>query len=429
MRASLRVLPFTLALFTAACGSDNNNGPLTPVAATVSIVPSATGALVSLTETRTATATVRDAAQAVIANAAVTWSSNNAAVATVSGSGATATITAVGNGSALITATSGTVSAQLAVDVTQRFAALTVTPATASLAIGATSTLAATARDARSVTIPGATGTTYASSDRTKAIVDAAGIVTAIAPGTATVTASLTRDGVTATGASAITVTAPASTVAVAEVTGTSSNTFSPTSVTVAVGGIVNYTFAGNHNVTFSTSGAPANVPTASSGTFARTFTTVGTYQYTCTIHAGMNGSVLVQSPSIFAQMNGANERPNAVTTSANGAAVFTRNGATVNYTVAYQGLASAPSGLHIHAIATTATTAGVVVDLAPTPLTSASGVLTGSFTATAIRSIGGQPAISMDSLYVLLQNGSAYVNVHSSAFPGGEIRGQTGTP
>ncbi len=429
MRASLRVLPFTLALFTAACGSDDNNTTPTPVAASVTIVPSATGALVSLTETRTATATVRDASQAVIANAAVTWSSNNAAVATVSGTGATATITAVGNGSAMITATSGTVSAQLTVDVAQRFSALTVTPATASLAIGATSTLTATARDARSVTIPGATGTTYSSSDRTKAIVDAAGIVTAIAPGTATITGSLTRDGVTATAASAITVTAPSSTVAVAEVTGTGGNVFAPTSVTVAVGGIVNYTFAGNHNVTFSTAGAPANVPTASSGTFARTFPTAGTYQYTCTIHAGMNGSVLVQTPNIFAQMNGANERPNPVTTSANGAAVFTRSGATVNYTVAYQGLASAPTGLHIHAIATTATNAGVVVNLMPTPLTSASGVLTGSFTASAILSIGGQPAISMDSLYVLLQNGSAYVNVHSSAFPGGEIRGQTGTP
>jgi len=429
MRASFRVLPFTLALLTAACGSDDTNTTPTPVAAAVTIAPSATGALVSLTETRTATATVRDASQAVIANATVTWSSNNPAVASVTGSGATATITAVGNGSAIITAASGTVSAQLPVDVAQRFSALAVTPATASLAIGATSTLQSTARDARSVTIPGATGVTYASNDRTKAIVDAGGIITAIAPGAATITASLLRDGVTATATSAITVTAPAATLTVAEVTGTGSNTFSPTSVTVAVGGIVNYTFAGNHNVTFSTAGAPANVPTASSGTFARTFSTAGTYNYTCTIHAGMNGAVLVQTPSIFAQMNGANERPNAVITSANGAAVFTRNGATVNYTVAYQGVASAPTGLHIHGPANTANNAGIIVDLITTPPTSASGVVTGTFTATAIRSIGGQPPISMDSLYVLLQNGSAYVNLHSSTFPGGEIRGQTGTP
>ena len=30
-----------------------------------------------------------------------------------------------------------------------------------------------------------------------------------------------------------------------------------------------------------------------------------------------------------------------------------------------------------------------------------------------------------MDSLVVLMRNGMAYLNVHTTAFPGGEIRGQ----
>jgi hypothetical protein len=32
---------------------------------------------------------------------------------------------------------------------------------------------------------------------------------------------------------------------------------------------------------------------------------------------------------------------------------------------------------------------------------------------------------ISFDSVLVLLRNGNAYVNVHTTAVPGGEIRGQ----
>jgi hypothetical protein len=36
-----------------------------------------------------------------------------------------------------------------------------------------------------------------------------------------------------------------------------------------------------------------------------------------------------------------------------------------------------------------------------------------------------GNITISGDSLRVLFDNGNAYVNLHTAAFPGGEIRGQ----
>jgi hypothetical protein len=55
--------------------------------------------------------------------------------------------------------------------------------------------------------------------------------------------------------------------------------------------------------------------------------------------------------------------------------------------------------------------------------------VLTGTFNAASIRPIAGAPPITLDSLFVLLTNGNAYVNVHSQQFLAGEIRGQTGTP
>jgi len=72
-------------------------------------------------------------------------------------------------------------------------------------------------------------------------------------------------------------------------------NFFNPTSQTVAVGGTVTWTWAGqiDHNVTF-TSGT--NSVSQSTGTFARDFPTAGTFAYLCTIHGGaMSGSISVE--------------------------------------------------------------------------------------------------------------------------------------
>jgi plastocyanin len=70
---------------------------------------------------------------------------------------------------------------------------------------------------------------------------------------------------------------------------------FSPSSVTIAVGGTVTWTNNDGmpHNVT-SSSGSfkSANF---SSGTYTFTFTTAGTYNYVCTLHGGMSGTIIVQ--------------------------------------------------------------------------------------------------------------------------------------
>lgn len=71
---------------------------------------------------------------------------------------------------------------------------------------------------------------------------------------------------------------------------------FSPDQVDIKSGGTVTYTWAaGPHNVTFSA--PPATVPNSgdrSSGSFQVTFPQAGTYNYQCTIHAGMRGTVTV---------------------------------------------------------------------------------------------------------------------------------------
>jgi plastocyanin len=77
-------------------------------------------------------------------------------------------------------------------------------------------------------------------------------------------------------------------------------STFNPTSLTVANNTTV--TFSNNstvdHNVVFDapTPAATANIGLISYGSIAtRTFGTVGTYNFHCTIHDGMIGKVVVQ--------------------------------------------------------------------------------------------------------------------------------------
>lgn len=83
-----------------------------------------------------------------------------------------------------------------------------------------------------------------------------------------------------------------------ADVTATASSTFSPVCVTVTAGGTVNWTFVADppHNATFTGTKPPGgDIGTTQSTTVSRTFATTGTYPYTCTLHQGMNGWVVVQ--------------------------------------------------------------------------------------------------------------------------------------
>lgn len=171
------------------------------------------------------------------------------------------------------------------------FTTLTLDPAAPSVVVGGTQTLSAVAKDQNGATMSGLT-TTYTTSDATKATVTNAGVVTGVALGTSTITATGTVGGVSKTATATVTVTTPPATATVAT---TASNTFSPSSVTIARNGSVGWTFGALHNVTFDTQGAPQNITDTSTGTVSRTFATAGTYNYHCTIHGvGMSGSVIV---------------------------------------------------------------------------------------------------------------------------------------
>jgi plastocyanin len=73
-------------------------------------------------------------------------------------------------------------------------------------------------------------------------------------------------------------------------------NSFQPSATTVPVGTVVTWTWTGQdiHNVTFG-GGGPTSGDQTNGDTYQRTFNAAGTFSYSCTRHAGMNGSVTVQ--------------------------------------------------------------------------------------------------------------------------------------
>jgi plastocyanin len=78
-------------------------------------------------------------------------------------------------------------------------------------------------------------------------------------------------------------------------VTATSGLAFDPSTVSIPAADTIYFTFQSvQHNVIFDTQGSPANVPNSQSTTVKRQFTTAGTFNYHCSIHPQMTGSVTV---------------------------------------------------------------------------------------------------------------------------------------
>ena len=131
------------------------------------------------------------------------------------------------------------------------------------------------------------------------------------------------------------------------------------------------------------------------------------------------------QPPTFTATLAGANEVPavNAPGTGTATVVFFPATGTPTSgsYTVTVSGLTGAPTASHIHAPADTKTSTGVLVNFNPSSVTTTAGTFTGSFTQGDIRNAN----VSMDSVMKLVKAGLAYVNVHTTANGGGEIRGQ----
>lgn len=120
------------------------------------------------------------------------------------------------------------------------------------------------------------------------------------------------------------------------------------------------------------------------------------------------------------ATMTGASERPNPVETTASGTADFTFSGDTLYYTITVDSLSSPVTAAHIHGPAGPEAVAPPIVGFTIIDTTLTSGTI-----ATGFVTAPTDPGITQDSVIALMRNGNAYVNVHTSNFPDGEIRGQ----
>lgn len=149
--------------------------------------------------------------------------------------------------------------------------------------------------------------------------------------------------------------------------------------------------------------------------------------------------------PLVFtATLSGANERPTPNNSPGTGFATVTVDGNLMTVTATFSGLVpttstGAPSGVtaaHIHCCVDANGSAGVATPV-PTFPGFPSGVTSGTYTMTFdltlassynpafITANGGTVEGARLAFLNGLQSGLTYFNIHSNAFPGGEIRGQ----
>ncbi|MEQ9497351.1 MAG: Ig-like domain-containing protein [Deltaproteobacteria bacterium] len=164
---------------------------------TIAVQPGAVGLVTGETEQLTAMGTLADGTTLDITNT-VTWSSTNEAAATVDAG----FVTAVAAGTANIIArdpgtsvSSGPRSAEITV-VDPEPTALDVMPTSVSLEIGATAQLTATLTYDNASTEDVTESVSWTSSDEDVATIDAAGLVTGVAPGSTTISARHEASGI-----------------------------------------------------------------------------------------------------------------------------------------------------------------------------------------------------------------------------------------
>lgn len=125
--------------------------------------------------------------------------------------------------------------------------------------------------------------------------------------------------------------------------------------------------------------------------------------------------------------MSGAKETP-AVPSSAIGKmdVYYTRETRTLTYTVTWSGLTDSVNAMHIHGLAPEGYAAGVVQNIVAASNSIFPQKTSGKYTYAKSGTLSG--TLLVDGTVIKendLINGQYYLNIHTSVYPGGEIRGQ----
>lgn len=136
----------------------------------------------------------------------------------------------------------------------------------------------------------------------------------------------------------------------------------------------------------------------------------------------GPPGATVVET--FTASLNAANEVANPpVVSTGSATATITYIGGQLLFRLDVTGTSNVTRA-HIHGPAAAGVNAGIRMNFYEPPAGTTPVNFTG--TGTLANGVAGVPvSITMDSLLVLMRTGNAYVNVHSSAYPAGELRGQ----
>lgn len=182
-RAIAAILVISLLLAIAACGSGSGGSTAPRTLTSLAITPANSSVAVGSTRQLTATGTYSDGSTTNLTSS-VSWTSSDLTIETVSNSGL---VTGVGLGTAMITASSGSVSTHTNLVVNPALVSIAVTPATPSIPVNGTQQFTATGTysDSSQQDITGSV--TWSSSDGNVATITNAGLATGIAAGSVTI--------------------------------------------------------------------------------------------------------------------------------------------------------------------------------------------------------------------------------------------------
>jgi CHRD domain/PEP-CTERM motif len=137
--------------------------------------------------------------------------------------------------------------------------------------------------------------------------------------------------------------------------------------------------------------------------------------------------------PTVYqTPLSGANEAPpNASTAFGNATVIYDSALHSIEVVLSFSGLSTPASAGHIHCCTAPGTNVGVALPFAGLPNATSGSydqlfdlTLTSSYTDAFITASGGTTATAESALAAGIASGLAYVNLHNSVFPGGEIRG-----
>jgi uncharacterized protein YjdB len=225
---ALFTLLLAVSLLSLGCGGLSVGKEKTMIA--IVVTPATAGMAVGASQQFTATGTYGDGSTADV-TPSVTWTSSSPSIATITTAGMA---TAVAPGSSTMTATLSGISgaATLTVSVAAKtLSSIAVTPATASIGVGATGQFTATGTYSDGSTAVVTSTATWASSSAAVATINAAGLATAVASGTTTIRATVS--GVSGTAALAVTAVTAKTLVSIA---------VTPAAMSIAAGATEQYT-------------------------------------------------------------------------------------------------------------------------------------------------------------------------------------------